>query len=373
MSWLDAPPPELYRHFETIGNNCEFGIVQRKVGFDPLGLFRNVGFLNVGQIIRAIATNLDGMFEEGNYSYESRPGWSDYALICHQFGFVFHSAVPREVPFGTAEWERHIGRNIAAFSFLKQKLQEDLVSGEKILVYRSKQTVPSPLVRDLHAAIRSRGPCWLLNVMEDPQKPFGWAEMVDDGLLLAAVAQLSNENPPRIDFAAWEAIARRVLAIRFGAPGSPPSWRSPGADTQPTRDVSPPQPGLCVLSHRFERSVSVRQPAFHYLVAGAEAGALYIALAWIYLPREFRGRDVGMAIFGCASERFAKPDLFVREKWQQAWVIARFAGGHAQFVPCLLVEADPGSVIYSAGWDFGRFSSAAQRAPETLLADEKST
>jgi len=72
MRWLDEKPVELYKNFETIGNNCEFGIVQRKAGFDPLGLFRNVGFLNVEQIIGAIVANLDGMFDDGNYSWALR-------------------------------------------------------------------------------------------------------------------------------------------------------------------------------------------------------------------------------------------------------------------------------------------------------------
>jgi hypothetical protein len=36
---------------EGIGNNCEFGIVQRYFGYDPPGLFRNVGFYSVKIII----------------------------------------------------------------------------------------------------------------------------------------------------------------------------------------------------------------------------------------------------------------------------------------------------------------------------------
>lgn len=363
MRWLDENPVDLYKYFETIGNNCEFGIVQRKAGFDPLGLFRNVGFLNVEQIIGAIVANLDGMFDDGNYSYDSRPGWSDYSLVCHRFGFVFHSAVPISIERGTAEWHQQIRRNLGSFRFLKEKFRDDLVSGEKILIYRSKQTASMALVRELHAAIRSRGPCWLLYIMEAPDRPFGWVDLIDDDLLVGGIAQLSNENPPRIDFPAWEAIARTALAIRFGAGGIPPSWRSPGADTRGTNEPPPPRAGLDVLSHRLIGEAAVQKPVFHYLVDGAEPGDTYLALAWIYISRDFKGRDVGLAILGCESLRFCKVDLTRREQWQQIWVMARFPEGHRKFVPCLLVDADAGSLMYTAGWDFGRFESASLPSP----------
>jgi hypothetical protein len=363
MKWLKEQSSDLYQRFEGIGNNCEFGILQRKAGFDPPGLFRNVGFLNVEQIIHAIVTNLDGMFEGGNFFYELRAGWPDHTLICKRFGFSFHSGIPAATATGTPEWDRQTQKNLAAFRFLKEKFRADLVSGDKILVYRSKQAVPIGRVRELFAAIRSRGPCSLLYVVEDAGKPSGWVDLIEDGLLMGAVPCLSNENPPRIDFAAWEAIARTALTNRFGAEGLPPAWRSPGADTRGVSDRPPPRPELDVLAHRLTRDATAGTPVFHYLIEGAAGGANYLALAWIYLSRDFRGRDAGIAMLGCSSLRFGKADLTRLERWQQVWVVAHVPVGHRTLVPSLLLDAEAGSLIYTAGWDFGRFESinAAER------------
>ena len=70
---------EVLSRFESLGNNCEFGIVQRSAGYDPPGLFRNVGFLDVEQIISAVSHNLEGMFEPGRYELTAPEGWLDWA------------------------------------------------------------------------------------------------------------------------------------------------------------------------------------------------------------------------------------------------------------------------------------------------------
>lgn len=69
------------------------------------------------------------------------------------------------------------------------------------------------------AAIRRHGPGWLLNVAEDPSKPTGTVEQIDDGLIRATTSVLSNEDPPNINFAAWEVIARKAWAIKESARG----------------------------------------------------------------------------------------------------------------------------------------------------------
>jgi len=50
---------ELMYRFESLGDNCEFGLVQRRCGAEPLGLFR---FASIGteQVARALEAGLEG-------------------------------------------------------------------------------------------------------------------------------------------------------------------------------------------------------------------------------------------------------------------------------------------------------------------------
>jgi hypothetical protein len=84
---------ELFAAFESIGNNCEFGIVQEAAGYRALSLFSNVGFDSVTCITEAISCGLDGMFSEGAYEFSKPEGWPDYAVHCLRFGFIFHTGL----------------------------------------------------------------------------------------------------------------------------------------------------------------------------------------------------------------------------------------------------------------------------------------
>jgi hypothetical protein len=194
----------VFRTFESLGNNCELGIVQRTHGYDTPGLFRNVGFQTVEQIIKALECRFEGMFDAGNFSYLQRSNWPDYALHCRRYGFVFHTAIPCDQPI----LEKTASRNIASFRFMLRKLREDLEQGEKIFVYRSDRTASDDLVVRLHSAIRTYGPGWLLYVRQDASKPRCDLEIPADGLMVASMPLLSNSNPPVIDMASWQRLAR---------------------------------------------------------------------------------------------------------------------------------------------------------------------
>lgn len=197
---------------EGLGNNCEFGIVQRHFGCDPPGLFRNVGFLSPDIIINAIEHDLEGLFDDGNYQFTLPEGWKDWRIDSQ--GFMFHAGIPADITADSEDWTRKSREALQAHRLLKRMFREELRKGEKIFVYRQKQNIALDDVRRLHAAIRKYGPGWLLNLVEDPSKPKGTIEDLGDGLIIATTSVLSNEDPPNIDIAAWELITRKVLALK---------------------------------------------------------------------------------------------------------------------------------------------------------------
>ncbi len=211
------PLSELYVPFESLGNNCEFGIVQRLTGYDPPGLFRNVGFLNVDAIVITIERNLEGMFDEGLYNFVLPNGWPDWRLDCMRYGFGFHTSISAKVERDSDEWRKKAKDTIAAFRFLKRLFQDELRSGERTFVFRFISPLPPETIQRFLRAIRKHGPGWLLYIKEDANFPEGSVEYIEDGLLIGAIDRLSNENPPQINAQAWENIARRVIELRQNA------------------------------------------------------------------------------------------------------------------------------------------------------------
>jgi hypothetical protein len=222
MSEMDVqadtlPLNELFMPFESLGNNCEFGIVQRQAGYDPPGLFRNVGFLNVDAIISTISRNLEGMFDEGLYSFTLPDGWPDWRLDCMRYGFLFHTAIPASLSRDSEEWKKKARDTVASFRFLKRLFQEELRTGEKIFVFRFIAPLEPAQIERFVQAIRKHGPGWLLYVAQDPARPEGHVELVETGLLVATIDRLSNENPPQINSEAWANIARKAIALKAAA------------------------------------------------------------------------------------------------------------------------------------------------------------
>jgi hypothetical protein len=63
------PVRDLTLGFENLGDNCEFGIVQRRCGAEPLGLFR-FSSTQLKPLIAGIRNRFTGMAEHGNLRLE---------------------------------------------------------------------------------------------------------------------------------------------------------------------------------------------------------------------------------------------------------------------------------------------------------------
>jgi hypothetical protein len=122
-------PAELMRGFESLGDNCAFGLAQRKAGAEILGLLR---FANTK--LRALLTGLADSFKAAtvagdiDLTLHSEGNPREYMLGIKRYGIRWHTLVhENEAEAETVDREQKI-----KLGFLRRKFMEGLRSGRKI-------------------------------------------------------------------------------------------------------------------------------------------------------------------------------------------------------------------------------------------------
>ncbi len=196
--------PELLARFEGIGDNCQFGNVQRHWGIEPLGLLR---FAGVRDLHRLFASRFAGLGEPG--SLVAYLAGSEYQIRDHEYGLFYHTF--RYENEATAE--EVVAENEAKMRYLIRKLVEDLEDGEKIFVYRRFVEDDLPTVAELHRILRGYGPAKLLWVTTGaPGRAPGDVEWAGPDLLRGYLAEDASNDPAVFDPEHWIGLLRNAYA-----------------------------------------------------------------------------------------------------------------------------------------------------------------
>jgi tetratricopeptide repeat protein len=186
-----APLPlqELVQHFESLGGTakgCEFGLLQREFGAEPLGLLR---WTDIGpeDLIAALEARFEGvgLAENTELTAMSAGGPLEWSSSDRRFGMRMHTfaaadSVPQEQMF------RQVCRRL---QFLRDKLITDLQAGSKIFVYKlTARNLSDQELAALHRAMREYGDNTLLYVRypESDQAP-GTVHMIQPGLMIGYI------------------------------------------------------------------------------------------------------------------------------------------------------------------------------------------
>ena len=212
---------ELVMSFESIGDNCEFGLMQRVVGTERMGLLRYAGIYDLIPFVALLQRRFEGFCEGDDLRITTfGPEWiadiSSASLNIHTGriqGLVSREQIERE--------ER------LKLQFLANKMMDDLEDGHKTFVYRTiigERGGPDGIygMNQLYDAMRSYGDCALLWVtVADDAHPHATVERVRDRLFRGYIRRLCPYNDAHsADERAWLellAIARGVIAGRSAA------------------------------------------------------------------------------------------------------------------------------------------------------------
>jgi len=211
------PLHELMMQFESLGENCEFGLVQRRCGAEPLGLLRFAS-APLPVLLAGLRARFEGLGDPGEIDIQISENQQEYLVVDKRFGFLYHPWVL----VGEAEPEDIRQREVKRLPFLRRKLLEDLDEAHKIFVYRGMRQQPQVLIMRLVEALRVYGPAELLWVtLHEGEHPPGTVEAVAPGLLKGYIDRFApGENAHALSLECWTTLCRNALALHRTQPDS---------------------------------------------------------------------------------------------------------------------------------------------------------
>ena len=221
---------DLVTQFESLGDNCELGLVQRRVGVDPLGLLRFAG-APLRHLLPALHARFDRIGEPTDIGVV--PSNNEYMVELYRYGFNYHA----DVKIGQGDPVAIHRQQVKTVPFLARKLIDDLQAGEKIFVYRQNEPMLANDLLDLRAALRTYGPVTLLWVQQArPGYPAGSVTLADGQLMIGYVSRLAPRDcVPDLDVASWITMLRHALTLRPSRSAPAGSALLEPVTTQPRR------------------------------------------------------------------------------------------------------------------------------------------
>ncbi len=210
----DAAACALLSGFQSLGDDCEFGLVQRRYGAEHLALLRWVT-LSPETLATLLERRLEGLGDPERTEIHVAP-WGE--LMAHDltYGIRMHSFVQK----GGVDLARFKLNHCRRVAFLKAKLFEDLAAGEKLFVFNAGAAMTDTLATALQDSLRSYGAARLLAVsVARGDDAAGTVRVGSGGVLRGFLSRRGKTPTPgghrwNIDFAGWVRICgtARLLA-----------------------------------------------------------------------------------------------------------------------------------------------------------------
>ena len=214
-------PPEILAEFESLGDSCEFGFVQRHYALEPTSLLRWVG----APLDGLVSALIDGFAKI--FRFEDLvpvPGGS----VVDAYRLAYHSDLRAQedgsgnLAFIEAEEVKRAKykRESLHFRFLRRITLENLELRRKIFIYKRNSGLGDADILRLKSALDLFGPQRLLCVVPaTPEQPAGRLDLVASGVQRVGMTRLACYGRQEdTDVEGWLDICQRALASDWAQP-----------------------------------------------------------------------------------------------------------------------------------------------------------
>jgi hypothetical protein len=211
VSRSEVAASELMMNFESVGDNCEFGFVQRFHGAEPLGLLR-FSAMPYDLLMSALENRFDGVGDPENTILEVEELHQEFMISDKRYNMAAHTFTY----VSTIDQQKFFQQQCRRLTYLRRKLITDLENCEKILVFRSLESLSDQQIQALFRRINTYGPNTLLCVRPptDAAQEDARVEQLDDRLWVGTIKIIPSAfmNMDNIAQTSWLEACRQVYA-----------------------------------------------------------------------------------------------------------------------------------------------------------------
>jgi hypothetical protein len=179
--------PQLAEHFESLGHNCEFGLVQRACGAEPQGLLRFVG-IAIHRLLEGLDFGFEGVDDPALVrAYPGTGPDPEWLLRNDRYGMHAHSFLP----VTSIDEATFVAQQIKRVRLQRRRLLEVLETGQNLFVFQRQEPMTEAHALPLLTLLRSYGPNALLFVTMDAEKPSGSVDQLGPHLFRGNIDKLA--------------------------------------------------------------------------------------------------------------------------------------------------------------------------------------
>jgi hypothetical protein len=206
----DMSMREIMMRFESLGENCEFGLAQRHHKAEPLSLFRWAS-APLANVIAALDARLDQFGHPDSLHIRLAPN-GEYMADETRYRISYHTWAREDDMTPEVLHERECKR----LRYLSTKLLDDLREADKIFVCQRSAPLAEADIMPLHRALKAYGPNKLLWITpEDEGHPSGCVELTEVGLIHGYIDHFANPArvPATTSVQAWSDICANAWRL----------------------------------------------------------------------------------------------------------------------------------------------------------------